>query len=165
MSARPLRPYPLAVRHTDTLPRRYHLYREGRYPLPNDEQESDRETLKHILLKELIGGRIHLAPIGRHPQKIVEAGEPEMATGQWKVTKRTTTAYPSANGQLLTLTPSRRVVPQRAGNGDRLIPYPANMGAAEFEICRGRRRGRLDSRVRLRLYASSLCQLATPKCR
>ena len=60
--------------HADEPRRRYHLYREGRYPMPNDEDESDRETLKHIMMKELIGGKLHLCPLSENPQKICDLG-------------------------------------------------------------------------------------------
>lgn len=33
--------------------RRYHNYRHGRYPLPNDEREANREDMKHAMMLEL----------------------------------------------------------------------------------------------------------------
>ncbi len=33
--------------------RRYHWYQQGRYPLPNDEEEQDREDMKHAMMLEL----------------------------------------------------------------------------------------------------------------
>ena len=33
--------------------RRYHMYEKGRYPLPNDEQEQNRDDLKHEIMLEL----------------------------------------------------------------------------------------------------------------
>lgn len=33
--------------------RRYHSYRHGRYPLPNDDEEQGRENMKHVMNLEL----------------------------------------------------------------------------------------------------------------
>ncbi len=33
--------------------RRYHHYKQGRYPYPNDEMEQNRERIKHVLMLEL----------------------------------------------------------------------------------------------------------------
>ncbi|KAH8889718.1 S-adenosyl-L-methionine-dependent methyltransferase [Thozetella sp. PMI_491] len=71
--------------------RRYHTYQQGRYPLPNDEVENDREALKHVTIKELIGGRLHVAPIGENPQKIVDLGT---GFGDWAI--EVAEHYPSA---------------------------------------------------------------------
>ncbi|KAJ5755034.1 hypothetical protein N7533_004577 [Penicillium manginii] len=45
--------------------RRYHAYRHGQYPLPNDEEEQDRLALMHHLFKLLSGGDLHRAPLPR----------------------------------------------------------------------------------------------------
>ncbi|KAJ5006182.1 Secondary metabolism regulator LAE1 [Colletotrichum sp. SAR 10_66] len=34
--------------------RRYHRYRHGRYPMPNDQTEQGRENIKHVLMLELL---------------------------------------------------------------------------------------------------------------
>ncbi|KAI9809366.1 MAG: hypothetical protein M1827_006878 [Pycnora praestabilis] len=60
--------------------RRYHGYKEGRYPLPNDETEMDREDMKHHMTMLVLGGRLHLAPIAKNPQKILDIGT---GTGIW----------------------------------------------------------------------------------
>jgi len=75
--------------------RRYHSYKHGRYPVPNDDQEQYREDMKHALMMELtVGGngplrrwvpppqgantaqdgRLLYAPIGDSPQKILDMG-------------------------------------------------------------------------------------------
>lgn len=54
--------------------RRYHAFREGRYPLPNDDVEQQREGIRHEMLKEVIDGKLYLAPIGDRPQKIIDLG-------------------------------------------------------------------------------------------
>ena len=68
--------------HNNLVVRRYHTYQRGRYPLPNDDGENDRETLKHIMLKEVVDGQLHLAPIGDNPRKIVDLGT---GFGEWAV--------------------------------------------------------------------------------
>lgn len=55
--------------------RRYQGFLQGRYGLPNDDVEQVREGLKHKLyLDYLLDGNLFLAPIGDHPQKIVDLG-------------------------------------------------------------------------------------------
>lgn len=62
--------------------RRYHRYRHGRYPMPNDQTEQGRENIKHVLMLELLNGRLFLAPLGRNPQKIIDIGT---GTGAWAI--------------------------------------------------------------------------------
>ncbi len=65
-----------------TPPRRYHMFRYGRYPLPNDEDEYKRESLRHMMMKELLNGKLYLAPIGNHPHKIADLGT---GFGDWAI--------------------------------------------------------------------------------
>ncbi|KAJ5782596.1 hypothetical protein N7457_004370 [Penicillium paradoxum] len=61
--------------------RRYHAYRNGQYPLPNDEEEQDRLALMHHLFKLLTGGDLHRAPIAdTSPRRILDIGT---GTGIW----------------------------------------------------------------------------------
>jgi hypothetical protein len=60
--------------------RRYHRYREGRYVFPNDESEQDREDMKHSMIVNLCGGKLHFAPIEKDPQNIIDLGT---GTGIW----------------------------------------------------------------------------------
>ncbi|KAK5660407.1 hypothetical protein OQA88_12950 [Cercophora sp. LCS_1] len=62
--------------------RRYHMFKYGRYPLPNDDEEYKREALRHTMLKELLGGNLYFAPIGSHPQKIIDFGT---GFGEWAI--------------------------------------------------------------------------------
>ncbi|KAL2258586.1 hypothetical protein VTK26DRAFT_8066 [Humicola hyalothermophila] len=62
--------------------RRYHAFRPGRYPIPNDEEEYRRETLRHQMFKELLKGKLYLAPIGDNPQKIIDLGT---GFGDWAI--------------------------------------------------------------------------------
>ena len=62
--------------------RRYHRYREGIYDFPNDETEQGREDMKHATLKLLCNQKLHFAPIGSHPQEILDMGT---GTGIWAI--------------------------------------------------------------------------------
>jgi hypothetical protein len=64
--------------------RRYNKFREGTYQFPNDEAEQDREDMKHTMLFNLCGGKLHLAPI-ENPQNIVDLGT---GTGIWCIDSR-----------------------------------------------------------------------------
>lgn len=59
--------------------RRYHKYEEGRYMLPNDDIEQDREDMKHAMIVHLCDGALHNAPL-RNPQRILDIGT---GTGIW----------------------------------------------------------------------------------
>ncbi|GME43346.1 putative methyltransferase domain-containing protein [Neofusicoccum parvum] len=71
--------------------RRYHKYCEGRYVFPNDEQEQDREDMKHAMTVAVCGDKLHFAPIGAHPGRILDLGT---GTGIWCVDMGD--MYPSA---------------------------------------------------------------------
>lgn len=62
--------------------RRYHRYRHGRYPLPNDEAEQNREDMMHAMMLEATNGRHFYAPIGENPQRIADLGT---GTGIWAI--------------------------------------------------------------------------------
>jgi hypothetical protein len=61
--------------------RRYHKYQEGRYLFPNDESEQNREDMKHAMILNLCGGRLHYAPLEK-PQKVIDIGT---GTGIWAI--------------------------------------------------------------------------------
>ncbi|KAL6406232.1 methyltransferase domain-containing protein [Ilyonectria robusta] len=52
--------------------RRYHKFKEGRYLIPNDNEEQEREDMKHALVLHLCGGKLHLARDGltQHVQEL-----------------------------------------------------------------------------------------------
>lgn len=60
--------------HTFENGRRYQHFKNGRYPIPNDEDELNREDMKHAMLLELCDGALFFAPIGDRPQKILDIG-------------------------------------------------------------------------------------------
>ncbi|KAL1967102.1 hypothetical protein VTN77DRAFT_3626 [Rasamsonia byssochlamydoides] len=62
--------------------RRYHAFREGAYTLPNDEEEQDRMDLGHHIYLLLLGGKLHLSPIGSNPQRVLDLGT---GTGIWAI--------------------------------------------------------------------------------
>ncbi|RAH49795.1 class I SAM-dependent methyltransferase [Aspergillus brunneoviolaceus CBS 621.78] len=74
--------------------RRYHAYRNGQYPVPNDQEEQDRLTLLHQLFKSVTGGELHRAPVLRprhRPQRVLDVGT---GTGVWALD--IADAYPHA---------------------------------------------------------------------
>ena len=66
--------------------RRYHKFREGQYHFPNDDAEQNREDMKHAMVVNVCGGRLHFAPIGDYPQNIIDLGT---GTGIWAIDSRT----------------------------------------------------------------------------
>jgi hypothetical protein len=61
--------------------RRYHRYQEGRYLIPNDEPEQEREDMKHAMVVSVCDGELHFAPIS-HPHRILDIGT---GTGIWAI--------------------------------------------------------------------------------
>lgn len=61
--------------------RRYHAYKAGSYPLPNDEQELERIDIKHHVTMLLSGGNLHIAPL-LNPKRILDIGT---GTGIWAI--------------------------------------------------------------------------------
>ena len=60
--------------------RRYHSYREGSYPLPNDESEQERLDLLHHIFKLMLDGELFRAPIPPDPHRVLDFGT---GTGIW----------------------------------------------------------------------------------
>ena len=54
--------------------RRFHSYKHGRYPLPNDDTEQDRENIKHAMMLEVTDGKLYYAPWKKDAQKIIDIG-------------------------------------------------------------------------------------------
>lgn len=70
------------LEHSFVNGRRYHRYRHGRYPIPNDDTEQNREDMLHNMMLEATDGKLYYAPIGTHPQKIIDLGT---GTGLWAI--------------------------------------------------------------------------------
>ncbi|EXF85550.1 TAM domain methyltransferase [Colletotrichum fioriniae PJ7] len=79
--------------------RRYHKFKEGRYMLPNDDQEQDREDMKHAMLVHVCEGALHNAPL-KSPQKVLDIGT---GTGIWAMDMGD--EYPEADITGLDLSP------------------------------------------------------------
>lgn len=63
--------------------RRYHAYRHGQYPFPNDEEEQDRLALMHHLFKLLSGGDLYRAPVLRNSGPLRRVLDIGTGTGEW----------------------------------------------------------------------------------
>jgi len=88
--------------------RRYHAFREGSYVLPNDEREQDRLDLHHHMTTLILDGKLHLAPIGKDPQRVLDIGT---GTGIWAIEMGD--AYPSSEVLGNDLSPIQpKMVPQ-----------------------------------------------------
>ncbi|KAL8846140.1 MAG: hypothetical protein Q9198_011319, partial [Flavoplaca austrocitrina] len=61
--------------------RRYHAFRAGEYPLPNDEMEQDRMDLLHHIWRLMLGGGLLISDI-HEPQRILDVGT---GTGIWAI--------------------------------------------------------------------------------
>ncbi|KAH6990691.1 S-adenosyl-L-methionine-dependent methyltransferase [Ilyonectria sp. MPI-CAGE-AT-0026] len=72
--------------------RRYHSLKSGRYPLPNDIGEQNREDINHAMMLQLTDGKLFLSDIGEFPQKIIDIGT---GTGTWAID--VADMYPSAS--------------------------------------------------------------------
>ena len=69
--------------HTYENGRRYHAYKYGRYPIPNDDLEQNREDMKHAMMMELTDGRLFLAPLD--PDRLGKVIDIGTGTGIWAV--------------------------------------------------------------------------------
>ncbi|KAF2471728.1 S-adenosyl-L-methionine-dependent methyltransferase [Lindgomyces ingoldianus] len=61
--------------------RRYHAFKSGSYPLPNDELEAERMNVVHHMLKKALGDKLFLAP-HRNFHKVLDVGT---GTGIWAI--------------------------------------------------------------------------------
>jgi len=60
--------------HTYENGRRYQHFKHGRYPIPNDDEELNREDMKHAMMMELCDGQLFYAPLSPNAQKILDIG-------------------------------------------------------------------------------------------
>lgn len=68
--------------HVEENGRTYHRYKQGKYPLPNDEREQERLDLQHALMGVTLGGKLNLAPISPTPQNVLDIAT---GTGIWAI--------------------------------------------------------------------------------
>jgi hypothetical protein len=72
------------------------------YPMPSDNEEQDREAVKFKMYLEIMDNEIVQAPIGDHPQKIIDMGT---GIGSWAIAGENSrldqmSAFPGANTAL-----------------------------------------------------------------
>jgi hypothetical protein len=53
---------------------RYHKFHDGKYAFPNDDNEQNRDDMKHAMTLLLCDNKLHFAPIGNNPQNIIDLG-------------------------------------------------------------------------------------------
>ncbi|KAG4026103.1 hypothetical protein MFRU_045g00480 [Monilinia fructicola] len=69
------------TRYREENGRRYHAYRDGKYLMPNDDDEQDRMDLLHHVFNLVLEGKLYLAPI-ENPQRVLDVGT---GTGIWAI--------------------------------------------------------------------------------
>ncbi|PGH23935.1 hypothetical protein AJ80_01997 [Polytolypa hystricis UAMH7299] len=62
--------------------RRYHAYRAGAYPLPNDETEQERMDMQHHIYQLIFGGDLYRAPLPAQVGHVLDIG---CGTGIWAI--------------------------------------------------------------------------------
>ena len=62
--------------------RRYHSYREGKYVLPNDEREQERQDILHHVRVLALDGKLFRAPVPSNPHHVLDLGT---GTGIWAI--------------------------------------------------------------------------------
>ncbi|KAJ5568263.1 hypothetical protein N7450_010749 [Penicillium hetheringtonii] len=103
--------------------RRYHAYRHGQYPFPNDEEEQDRLALMHHLFKLLSGGYLHRAPIPRDRDQPSTSSDPSSSSSSpsssdvnSEIANDTSTTNTNTNTNINT--PLRRILDIGTGTGE-----------------------------------------------
>ncbi|TVY52311.1 Secondary metabolism regulator [Lachnellula suecica] len=62
--------------------RTYHVYKDGKYMLPNDEIELNRLDMQNKMWSITLSGHLHLAPIDPNPHNVLDIGT---GTGIWAI--------------------------------------------------------------------------------
>ena len=81
--------------------RRYHKYKEGSYPFPNDDQEQERMNTQFILIKQAQGSRLFFAPV-QDARNILDVGT---GTGIWAIALADSEQFPDAKITGIDLSP------------------------------------------------------------
>ncbi|OHF01843.1 methyltransferase domain-containing protein [Colletotrichum orchidophilum] len=68
-------------RFVEEFGRTYHAYKEGKYFLPNDEQEQSRLDLQHAIALRIFDNELGLAPVSK-PNRVLDIGT---GTGIWAI--------------------------------------------------------------------------------
>jgi len=68
--------------HVEEDGRTYHRYKQGKYPLPNDEAEQERLDIQHAVMGITLEGRLYLAPIDPNLQHALDFAT---GTGIWAI--------------------------------------------------------------------------------
>ncbi|KAF7865930.1 hypothetical protein EAF04_006094 [Stromatinia cepivora] len=68
--------------HVEENGRTYHKFKQGKYPLPNDETEQERLQIQHTLFGVTFKGKLYLAPIGENPEHVLDIAT---GTGVWAI--------------------------------------------------------------------------------
>ena len=86
------------------------------YPMPRDLEETNRLDFQHYLLRHVLQ-RNFFAPIGVHPQSILDVGT---GTGRWA--REMASQFPSANVVGLDVNPPPANLAAEAGRADDIRP-------------------------------------------
>lgn len=83
--------------------RRYHKYKEGSYPFPNDDQEQERMDTQFNLIKQAQGNRLFFAPV-RNARNVLDVGT---GTGIWCIALADSELFPEAQITGIDLSPTQ----------------------------------------------------------
>lgn len=83
--------------------RRYHKYREGSYPFPNDDQEQERLDIQFNLIKQAQGSRLFFAPV-QNARNVLDVGT---GTGIWCIALADSELFPEAQITGIDLSPTQ----------------------------------------------------------
>lgn len=65
--------------------RRYQVYREGAYLVPNDGEEIERLDLFHCIFLALLSGKLYIAPLGQGGHRVKQVLDIGTGTGAWAI--------------------------------------------------------------------------------
>ena len=83
--------------------RRYHKFKEGSYPFPNDDEEQERMDKQFNLIKQAQGGRLFFAPV-HDARNVLDVGT---GTGIWCITLADCGYFPNARITGIDLSPAQ----------------------------------------------------------